>query len=320
MIGDLLSVLTIDLLYCRMSPPPICHGYVTEKYGTHCLISVYSQQRFDAFGEPGRCEGKLLPNRIWNSFYRKQILTISPDPPRQCKSAVWTGGGLKLLFDSSLPRHAAIDNARPLVRFVAAAAMLAVGVGASPACAQVMDISPDGIVSVREGAGAATWQVVSPNSGTAEDDGIVREVPDGAVTSVNSTNVPQQYVTAVNYAAASANISANLLASLVWQESRWNPQAVSRKGAIGLTQLMPGTARDLGVNPADPVANLVGGARYLRQLLDQFDGNVENALAAYNAGPARVRSAGGVPAIAETRAYVASIVRRVSSISTGGTQ
>ena len=230
------------------------------------------------------------------------------------------GGGLKLLFDSLLLRYAATYKARLVLRLLAAAAMLAVVLGASPACAQVMDISPDGIVSVREGAGAATWQVVSPNSDTNEDDGIVRDVPEGAITNVNSTNVPQQYASAVNYAAASASISPSLLASLVWQESRWNAQAVSRKGAIGLTQLMPGTARDLGVNPADPVANLVGGARYLRQLLDQFDGNVENALAAYNAGPARVRSARGVPAIAETRAYVASIVRRVSSISPGGTQ
>jgi soluble lytic murein transglycosylase-like protein len=83
---------------------------------------------------------------------------------------------------------------------------------------------------------------------------------------------------------------------------------------------MPGTARDLGVDPADPLANLLGGARYLRQLLDQFDGNVEKALAAYNAGPARVRSAGGVPAIAETRNYVASIVRRISTVSMGGSQ
>jgi soluble lytic murein transglycosylase-like protein len=121
-------------------------------------------------------------------------------------------------------------------------------------------------------------------------------------------------------AAAAANISPTLLAALVWQESRWNPQAVSPKGAMGLAQLMPATARYLGVNPADPVANLHGGARYLRQLLDQFDGNVEKALAAYNAGPGRVRSAGGIPAIAETRNYVTSIVRRIASSSTGGNQ
>jgi soluble lytic murein transglycosylase-like protein len=83
---------------------------------------------------------------------------------------------------------------------------------------------------------------------------------------------------------------------------------------------MPATARELGVNPADPVQNLIGGARYLRQLLDQFDGDVEKALAAYNAGPGRVRRARGVPPIAETRAYVASIMGRVSSIVVGADQ
>ena len=111
-------------------------------------------------------------------------------------------------------------------------------------------------------------------------------------------------------AAQSANISPTLLAALVWQESRWNPQALSPKGTMGLAQLMPATARDLGVDPRDPVANLMGGARYLRQLLDSFGGDVEKALAGYNAGSGRVRRANGVPAIAETQAYVRSIVQR----------
>jgi len=182
-----------------------------------------------------------------------------------------------------------------------------------------MDISPDGTVSVRQGSGAANFEIVTAASDRTVELDSAGEVPAAAITTVNPVLVPQQFTAAVNYAAASANISPNLLAALVWQESRWNAQAVSPKGAVGLAQLMPGTARDLGVNPADPVANLVGGARYLRQLLDQFDGDVEKALAAYNAGPARVRSAGGIPAIAETRSYVASIVRRIASISTGGT-
>ena len=206
------------------------------------------------------------------------------------------------------------------MRLFAAATAAAACVAASPACAQVMDISSDGTVSVRQGAGAANWVVVSPASDQTVDQNGQPIVPSYAYSDTSPAPVPPQYSTALTQAASAANVSPTLLAALVWQESRWNPQAVSRKGAMGLTQLMPATARDLGVNPADPVANLVGGARYLRQLLDQFDGNVEKALAAYNAGPGRVRSAGGVPAIAETRAYVASIVRRVSSISTGGTQ
>ncbi|HEV2593827.1 MAG TPA: lytic transglycosylase domain-containing protein [Sphingomicrobium sp.] len=185
-----------------------------------------------------------------------------------------------------------------------------------------MDIATDGTVSVRQGAGAASWVVTSPASDqTVDENGSPVVIPDGAITDISPAPVPAQYAAALTRAATAANISPALLSALVWQESRWNAQAVSRKGAIGLAQLMPATARYLGVNPMDPVANLNGGARYLRQLLDQFDGNVEKALAAYNAGAARVRNAGGVPAIAETRNYVTSIVRRIAlSGSTGGSQ
>ncbi len=224
-----------------------------------------------------------------------------------------------MLFDSKRRRLAATYSAWRSQRQFAAALGIAAGLVASPAYAQVMDIAPDGAVSVRQGSGAATWQVVSPSPASADEAG-APTLPMVAVTTANTGLVPQQYAAAIANASASANISPSLLAALVWQESRWNAQAVSRKGAIGLAQLMPGTARQLGVDPTDPLANLLGGARYLRQLLDQFDGNVEKALAAYNAGPGRVRSAGGVPAIAETKAYVASIVRRISTISTGGTQ
>ena len=87
---------------------------------------------------------------------------------------------------------------------------------------------------------------------------------------------------------------------------------LARAGARGLTQLMPGTARDLGVNPDDPWANLEGGARYLRAQLNAFDGDLVKALAAYNAGPGRVIRAGGVPRIRETQEYVAAILNRLS--------
>jgi soluble lytic murein transglycosylase-like protein len=227
--------------------------------------------------------------------------------------------GGKLLAEFTLRRRAAA-HIHKRYAFQVAAGLVSACAFASPVSAQVMDIAADGTVAVRQGSGAATWQVVnSPASDQVVSlDGSA--LPQGAVTVVDPAPVPQQYAAALDFAARSASISPSLLAALVWQESRWDAKAVSPKGARGLTQLMPGTARDLGVDPADPLANLLGGARYLRQLLDQFDGNVEKALAAYNAGPARVRSAGGVPAIAETRNYVASIVRRISTVSMGGSQ
>jgi len=209
----------------------------------------------------------------------------------------------------------------PSMRLGAAAIGVAAAFVASPAHSQVMDIAPDGTVSVRQGAGEANWQVVtSPASNEMVDQTGQLIVPAWAYTDVGPAPVPAQYAAALKQAAAAANVSPSLLAALVWQESRWNAQALSPKGAMGLAQLMPATARDLGVNPADPISNLNGGARYLRQLLDLFDGNVEKALAAYNAGPGRVRNAGGIPAIAETQAYVTSIVRRIASSSTGGNQ
>jgi soluble lytic murein transglycosylase-like protein len=102
-------------------------------------------------------------------------------------------------------------------------------------------------------------------------------------------------------------IPEDLFLRLVKQESNWNPNAVSHKGALGLAQLMPGTARKLGVDPHDPHANLEGGARYLAQQYRAF-GSWRLALAAYNAGPAAVSKHGGVPPFRETRNYVRVIL------------
>ena len=100
-----------------------------------------------------------------------------------------------------------------------------------------------------------------------------------------------------------------LLDVLVRTESRYNPVAVSKAGAAGLGQLMPGTARDLGVaNRFDPVANLNGAANYLRQMLNKLD-EVHLALAAYNAGPGAVERARGIPRNHETPAYVRNLLR-----------
>ena len=108
-------------------------------------------------------------------------------------------------------------------------------------------------------------------------------------------------------AALQHNIPPDLFARLVTAESAWNPRAVSPKGAIGLAQLMPFTARALGVNPKDPRQNLEGGARYLAQQYRRF-GSWRLALAAYNAGPEAVQKYGGVPPYRETRNYVKKIL------------
>lgn len=112
---------------------------------------------------------------------------------------------------------------------------------------------------------------------------------------------------AITAAAESAGVEPRLLAALVWAESGFRPDAGSHAGAIGLAQLMPATARGLGVDPHDPASNLLGGARYLRAQLDRF-GSPELALAAYNAGPSRVARAGGIPQIPETQAYVPRVL------------
>jgi|GEM_PF-159782 len=113
----------------------------------------------------------------------------------------------------------------------------------------------------------------------------------------------ERWAGAIEKAASDAGVDPALLAALVQHESGFRPDAVSHAGAIGLAQLMPGTAAGLGVNPRDPEENLAGGARYLREQLDRF-GDVRLALAAYNAGPGRVSRAGGIPQITETQNYV----------------
>jgi soluble lytic murein transglycosylase-like protein len=111
------------------------------------------------------------------------------------------------------------------------------------------------------------------------------------------------YLSMAREAARRHGVPEDLFLRLVQQESGFNATAKSHKGALGLAQLMPGTARLLRVNPHDPYENLEGGARYLKQQYRAF-GNWKHALAAYNAGPEAVRKYGGIPPYAETKNYV----------------
>jgi len=104
------------------------------------------------------------------------------------------------------------------------------------------------------------------------------------------------------------NLDPRLVRALIQAESGYNVRALSNKGAIGLMQLMPGTASELNVNPYDPDQNIQGGTMYLRRMIDHFAGKVELAIAAYNAGPGAVEKHRGIPPFAETRDYVKRVL------------
>ena len=201
---------------------------------------------------------------------------------------------------------------------ISALLLLPVAFCAVPAHADVLEVGTDGEARWVTGSSfpdAAMAQGLT----SAEVPEVAWIVPEGAVADParHRGGIPERYAGVVAELSARYDLSPALIEAVVWQESRWRENAVSPVGARGLAQLMPGTARDLGVDPNDPVANLEGGARYLRQQLDRFDGDIERALAAYNAGPGRVMRAGGIPRIRETQVYVTSIMGRLSDHSRG---
>ena len=134
-----------------------------------------------------------------------------------------------------------------------------------------------------------------------------------------STGTPtitrEQLDQAIDDAARQHGVDPELVRAVIKVESNYNPRAVSRKGAVGLMQLMPGTARKLRVNPYDPQQNIEGGVRHLADLLATFDGDLERSLAAYNAGAGSVQRSNGIPPYRETRDYV----RRITNMYSGTT-
>lgn len=188
------------------------------------------------------------------------------------------------------------------------------GLIASTAQADVMELNADGARWVAVGASVfaddTRSNILETNAG-----GII--LPDHIIVNptAHAADIPPRYSAKIAELSQRYDLSPSLLEAVVWQESRWRENAVSPAGARGLAQLMPGTARYLGVDPDDPMQNLEGGARYLREQLDRFDGDLEKALAAYNAGPGRVIRANGIPNIRETQNYVASVMGRLANHS-----
>lgn len=189
-------------------------------------------------------------------------------------------------------------------------AVLTAAAGLAPATAaraQVLEILPDGGVVRYDGPTQFLATGAQP-IGFARPPAVNR----GSVGLAAPSTATAE---AIHDAAERHQVSERLVEAVAWRESGFNPAAVSPKGARGVMQLMPGTARTLGVNPKDPAANIDGGADYLSRLLRRFDGDQMKALAAYNAGPEAVDRYGGIPPYAETIAYVDAVTRRIAQLA-----
>lgn len=184
-----------------------------------------------------------------------------------------------------------------------ATAALAVVLTAAPAAAAVIDIGPDGRITTVDG----------PAVQLSADPTAAQPIRTEARAPVRGRGVsPAPVHEAIGTAARSEGLGRELVDAVAWQESRYRPDAVSPKGARGVMQLMPDTARMLGVREGDVTANVAGGAAYLRLLMGRYHGDLVKALAAYNAGPAAVDRHGGVPPFRQTRAYVDAVLERLA--------
>jgi soluble lytic murein transglycosylase-like protein len=177
-----------------------------------------------------------------------------------------------------------------LIRHTVLAAMLCVA-GTSPCGAAVYEVGEDG----------ALLRLDTP---------VPAEVPIARSprSAASASHRAEAYRPAITAAAARYDVSPALVHAIANVESRFNPAAVSPAGARGIMQLMPATARELGVDPADPGANIRGGTAYLRYLLNRYDGDIVCTIAAYNAGPGSVSKTRCIPGFRETRRYVAQVL------------
>lgn len=174
--------------------------------------------------------------------------------------------------------------------------------------AQVMEIGSGGAVTLYDGPAVVTSTGVTSIGRPAS-------ASRSSLRLKASPPSPARLSDAIADAARGANLSASLIAAIAWRESNFRASAVSRAGALGEMQLLPETARQLGVDPRVSRENIAGGAAYIRALLQRYDGDLIKTLAAYNAGPRAVDRYGGVPPFKETQAYVAAVLERLSQES-----
>ncbi len=191
---------------------------------------------------------------------------------------------------------------------------------AAPASAQVLELGAGGALTVYDKPAVFSAQGATPiqlaatprpcpsRHGRKAARACPRPASRARLAAVTGT--PNR--SALEAGATAAELSPDLVEAVAWNESRLRPGLVSRAGAVGEMQLMPSTARTLGVDPNDSRQNYRGGAAYLARLLRRYDGDTIRALAAYNAGPGAVDRYGGLPPYRETRAYVAAVLERMS--------
>jgi hypothetical protein len=245
-------------------------------------MSIWTTSPFDA----------LRPRRDAEFAPRSQCGRGSSLRPRQCAPRV------------SPPKYGKRPAMPRIVNFLPmtwAALGVAAALATGPAGAQVMEIGADGAVTTYSGPTIYSSDGVRPLTPQPRPVGAMRATPAEISREIQAASLRH-------------SISAPLVEAVAWQESRFNQAAVSPKGAMGVMQLMPATARQLGVDARDVASNIEGGALYLSQMLRRFEGDVPRALAAYNAGPEAVQRYGGIPPYAETQAYVRAILGRLGAV------
>ncbi|MFE4140510.1 lytic transglycosylase domain-containing protein [Peribacillus sp. YIM B13472] len=179
-------------------------------------------------------------------------------------------------------------------------------------------VSGDALESTSQKLGSLLSNVVTETKSFLQPGGLtsmnINPISTAHANNQSSSETATNYDHIISRAASLYNLPEKLIKSVIKQESNFNPEATSYAGATGLMQLMPATAKSLGVDDAtDPEQNIMGGSKYLSQMMARYDGDIQVALAAYNAGPGNVDKYNGIPPFKETQNYVQKVYGTFSS-------